>query len=45
VQFGIRHFISGLTGTLKNGMRLGKALATSAMVAEKDAVSLFGRIF
>ena len=39
VQFGIRHFISGLAGTLKNGMHLGKALATSAMVAEKDAVS------
>jgi NTE family protein len=45
VQFGIRHFISGLAGTLKNGMHLGKALATSAMVAVKDAVSLFGRIF
>jgi NTE family protein len=45
VQFGIRHFISGLAGTLKNGMHLGKALATSAMVAEKDAESLFGRIF
>ena len=26
-------------------MHLGKALATSAMVAEKDAVSIFGRIF
>jgi NTE family protein len=45
VQSGIRHFLSGLAGTLKNGMHLGKALATSAMVAEKDALSIFGRIF
>jgi NTE family protein len=45
VQSGIKHFISGLAGTLKNGMRLGKAMVTSAMVAEKDAVSIFGRIF
>jgi predicted acylesterase/phospholipase RssA len=45
VQSGIRHFLSGLAGTLKNGMHLGKALATSAMVAEKDVLSIFGRIF
>ncbi len=45
VLSGIRHFLSGLAGTLKNGMHLGKALATSAMVAEKDALSIFGRIF
>jgi NTE family protein len=45
VQSGIRHFLVGLAGTLKKGMHLGKALATSAMVAEKDAVSIFGRIF
>jgi NTE family protein len=45
VRSGIRHFFSGLAGTLKNGMHLGKAMVTSAMVAEKDAVSIFGRIF
>jgi len=45
VQSGIRHFLAGLAGTLRNGMRLGKALATSAMVADRDAVSIFGRIF
>jgi predicted acylesterase/phospholipase RssA len=41
----MRHFLSGLAGTLKSGMHLGKALVTSAMVAEKDAVSAFGKIF
>ncbi len=45
VQSRMRHFFSGLAGTLKNGMHLGKAMVTSAMVAEKDAVSIFGRIF
>jgi NTE family protein len=41
----MRHFLSGLAGTLKSGMHLGKALVTSAMVAEKDAVSIFGKVF
>ena len=45
VQSGVRHFFSGLAGTLKSGMHLGKAMVTSAMVAEKDAISIFGRIF
>jgi NTE family protein len=45
VQSGIRHFLVGLAGTLKNGMHLGKAMVTSAMVAEKDAICIFGRIF
>jgi NTE family protein len=45
VQSGLRHFFSGLAGTLKNGMHLGKAMVTTAMVAEKDAVSIFTRIF
>ena len=45
VQSRLRHFFSGLTGTWKNGMRLGKAMVTTAMVAEKDAVSIFTRIF
>jgi NTE family protein len=45
VQSGLKHFFSGLAGTLKSRMHLGKALITSAMVAEKDAVSIFGRIF
>lgn len=45
VQSGLRHFFSGLAGTWKNGMHLGKAMMTTAMVAEKDAVSLFTRIF
>jgi NTE family protein len=45
VQSGIRHFFAGLSGTLKHGMHVGKALATSAMMAEKDAVSIFRRIF
>jgi NTE family protein len=41
----MKHFLSGLAGTLKSGMHLGKALVTSAMVAEKDAGSIFNRIF
>ena len=45
VQSRTKHFLSGLAGTLKSGMRLGKALVTSAMVAEKDAVSIFRRVF
>jgi predicted acylesterase/phospholipase RssA len=45
VQSGIRHFLVGLAGTLKNGMHLGKAMVASAMVAEKDAVSIFSKIF
>lgn len=45
VQSGMRRFFSGLAGRLKTGMRLGKALATSAMVAERDAASIFSRIF
>lgn len=44
-QSGLRQFFSGLAGTLKNGMRLGKAMVTSAMISERDAVSLYGRIF
>jgi NTE family protein len=45
VRSRIRHFFSGLAGTLKNGMHLGKVMVTSAMVAEKDAASIFGKIF
>jgi NTE family protein len=45
VQSRLKHFFSSLAGTLKNGVHLGKALATSAMVAEKDAVSIFRKIF
>jgi NTE family protein len=45
VQSKLKHFFSGLAGTLRNGMHLGKAMVTSAMVAEKDALSIFGRIF
>jgi NTE family protein len=45
VQSGLKHFFTGLAGTLKNGMHLGKAMVTTAMVAEKDAVSIFTRIF
>jgi NTE family protein len=45
VQSGLKSFFSGLAGTLKSRMHLGKALVTSAMVAEKDAASIFGRIF
>jgi NTE family protein len=45
VQSRLKHFFSSLAGTLKNGVHLGKALATSAMVAEKDAVSIFRTIF
>ena len=45
VQSRLKRFFSSFAGTLKNGVHLGKALATSAMVAEKDAVSLFRRIF
>jgi NTE family protein len=44
-QSRMKQFFSGLAGTLKNGMNLGKAMVTSAMVAEKDAVSIFGKIF
>jgi NTE family protein len=44
-QSGIRRFFSGLSGTLKHGMHFGMAMVTSAMVAEKDAVSIFQRIF
>ena len=45
VQSGIRHFFSGLAGTLKQSMHLGKAMVTSAMVAEKDAIAVFTKIF
>ena len=41
----MKHFLSGLAGTLRNGMHLGRAMVTSAMVAEDDAVSIFARIF
>jgi NTE family protein len=45
VQSRMKRFWSGLAGTLKSGMHLGKALITSAMVSEKDAESIFGKIF
>jgi NTE family protein len=45
VQSGLRHFFSGLAGTWKNRMHLGKAMVTTAMVAEKDAVAIFTEIF
>jgi NTE family protein len=45
MQSRIKGFLSGLAGTVMSGMRLGKALVTSAMVTEKDALSIFGRIF
>jgi len=45
VASGLRRFFSGLAGTLKNGVHLGKAMVTTAMVMEKDAVSIFSRIF
>lgn len=45
VQSRTRLFFSGIAGTLKHGMHLGKAMVTSAMVAEKDAFSIFRRIF
>jgi NTE family protein len=45
VERGLKRFFSGFSGALKNGVHLGMALVTSAMVAEKDAASIFGRIF
>jgi NTE family protein len=45
VQSRTERFFSGLAGTLKHGMHFGKAMVTSAMVAEKDAFSIFNKIF
>jgi NTE family protein len=39
-----RYFLSALAGTLRDGIRLGKAVVTSSMIAEKDSLSIFGRI-
>jgi NTE family protein len=41
----MKQVLSGLAGTLKGGMRLGKALVTSAMVSERDVAALFALIF
>jgi NTE family protein len=44
VDGGVKHFIRGLSGKLKDTVRLGMALVTSAMISEKDASLLFGKI-
>jgi NTE family protein len=45
VQGRVKSFFSGLAGTVKTGMQLGKALVKTSLVAQKDALSLFARIF
>ncbi len=45
VASGLRRFFSSLAGTLKNGVHLGKAMVTTAMVTEKDADAIFSKIF
>jgi NTE family protein len=45
VQTRVSRFFAGLRGTLKSGVQLGRAMVTSAMIAENDAASIFQRIF
>ena len=45
VRGKMRVFFAGLAGTLKSSIRLGKAMVTTSMVTQKDALSLFKRIF
>ena len=45
VQGRIKSFFGGLAGTVKSGMQLGKAMVSTALVAQKDAKSLFQKIF
>jgi NTE family protein len=44
VEGGVKRFFQGLSGKLKDTVRLGMALVSSAMISEKDASSLFGKI-
>ncbi len=44
-QGRIKRFLIGLSGKVKSGIRLGKAMVTTAMVSQADAQSVFGRIF
>jgi NTE family protein len=44
-QWRIKGFLTGLTGKVKKGVRLGKAMVTTAMVSQPDAQSVFGRVF
>lgn len=45
VQSRVSRFFAGLKGTVKSGVQLGRAMVTSAMIAEDDAASIFKRIF
>jgi NTE family protein len=45
VERGVKHFLSSISENLKTKMHLGMAFITSAMVAEKDALALFEKIF
>jgi|GEM_PF-4595736 len=45
VDRGVRHFFSSISENLRNTVHLGMSFITSAMVAEKDALSLFRKIF
>jgi NTE family protein len=45
VQRGVRHFFSLISETLTSKPRLGMSFAASAMIAEKDVLSLFEKIF
>jgi NTE family protein len=42
---GIRRYFSSLSETIKSKVHLGMSLLTASMVAEKDVLSLFGKLF
>jgi NTE family protein len=44
-RIGLERFVAGVAETLKTGIRLGTAMITSSMIAERDASALFSRIF
>jgi len=45
VETGLQRFLSSMQGTMKNGVQLGRAMVTSAMIARDDAEMIFSRIF
>ena len=45
VDSRLRRFMSSLQGTMKNGVHLGRAMVTSAMIGRDDAEEIFARVF
>lgn len=45
VRSGIKQFFSSVSDSMKIKVQMGRSLITSSMVAEKDAATIFGRLF